>query len=116
MKLSIIATILLIMLTWIGHLFLPWWYVSVLAFAYCAMVPYRLGIFAFLSAFTAVGVVWLVQVYLIDTGNESILSTRMASLMGFEKSTLIILFTSFIGALLGGLFGICGHTFRKMIA
>jgi len=115
MKTMIIATIFLIILTWIGHLFLPWWYVAVLAFAYCALVPFRFGVFAFLSAFTAVGLVWLIQVYFIDIGNESILSTRMAGLMGFEKSMVIILFTSFTGGLLGGLFGICGHSFRKMI-
>lgn len=67
------------------------------------------GIKAFLTGFMAAGLAWFLQAIYIDIANESILSTRIAEMMG-AGSHWIILFTTFlIAALTGGLAALVGY-------
>lgn len=65
----------------------------------------------FVSLFAA----WSVQVLYIDIANESILSGRMAAMMGVDQSWLVILITGVIGGLVGGLGTLLGSQIRQLL-
>lgn len=70
---------------------------------------------AFLIGFFAGGLAWFLQALYIDIANESILSTRIAEMMGVGSHWIILLATFLIAALLGGFSSLTGYFLKAVL-
>ncbi|MBX2930378.1 MAG: hypothetical protein KF781_00365 [Chitinophagaceae bacterium] len=110
------AIILTALLTYAIGLFtnLPWY-----SFVFCALIiaiavhqkPWK----AFLSAFIAVFILWIVLAAIIDNANEHLLSKKVAEILPLNGNyTLLIIVTGFIGGLAAGMSALTGSFLRKI--
>lgn len=101
--LKLVVSILLIaLLSFVCGLFLPWWSVALAAFAVSALIPQK-PVFAFVTGFVAILLLWGLMALGIDQLNNSILSTKIAGILPLGGSPYaVIVATAFIGALVGG--------------
>lgn len=106
--------IILFFCFWIVTLFLPWWTLLIPAIVLGATLFHRLSA-AFITGFISLFAAWSVQVLYIDIANESILSGRMAELLGVGQSWLVILITALIGGLIGGMGTLLGAQIRLLL-
>lgn len=86
--------------------------VAVVAFAVTMAFHYKGGR-AFLTGLLGVTISWLVVALVADIRNESILSARMAELMGLPHSILFITVAALIGGFVGGVSGWSGAMVRR---
>lgn len=106
--------ILLFFLFWIVSLFLPWWTLLIPAVVLGATL-FNHSLSAFLVGFISLFAAWSVQVLYIDIANESILSGRMADMLGIGQSWWVILITALIGGLIGGMGTLLGCQIRRLL-
>ena len=108
------AFIAILFFSWLITLFLPWWGIIIPCLIFGAWLLEGGGK-AFLIGFLAGGLAWFLQVLYIDIANESILSTRIAEMMGVGSHWIILLATFLIAALLGGLATLTGYLFKAVL-
>lgn len=92
--------------------FFPWWTIAVVAFVIAFFAGLRPGK-AFLSGFTAIGLLWLAWALWADLANDHILSGKMAVLFNLPNYILFILVTTLVGAVGGGLAAWSGALMKK---
>jgi hypothetical protein len=114
MKLA--ATILLtIILSFVFGLYFPWWSIALVSFL-VALFIYQKPVIAWLSGFAGIFLCWALLAWWIDAQNDSILSKRMAELFPLcGSSSLLILLTGLVGAIIGGLAALSGSLLRKYL-
>lgn len=106
------ALILTALLSFIAGLYLPWWGIAIAAFI-VALLVYQKASGAFLSSFLGLLLLWCGLAFWIDSGNESILSARIAELLGIGNNPfLLILITGAVGGLVAGLAAMSGSYLR----
>jgi len=94
---------------------MPWWSFAVSSFI-IAMLIHQLSWKAFLSGFLGLFLLWGIHAFIIDTANNSILSTRIASVLPFGGNTvLLLLATAVAGGLVSGFAAITGSLLRKQL-
>jgi energy-coupling factor transporter transmembrane protein EcfT len=92
---------------------LPWWSFVVTNFIIAIVVNQKPGK-SFLSGALGIGVLWLVLALVIDTQNNHILSVKVANILPLKGSYIaLIIITSVVGFLLGGLSSLTGSFVRK---
>lgn len=102
-------------LSFISGLYLPWWGIALAAFFTSVMIPQK-PLFAFLSGFIGVFLLWEVMVWWIDNKNNGILSQKMANLLHLGGSTLLlIMITAIIGGLVAGTAAAGGAYCRRLL-
>ncbi len=101
-------------LSYIAEQYLPWWTIGICA-AVVAMGLTLNKFAAFLGGFTAISLLWMTAATLIDVRTNAILSTKIAPLLGFQSSTLLILLTGCIGGIVGGLGALSGQQLRILL-
>jgi len=110
----LIQVVLTVLLSYVAEQFLPWWTIGICA----AIVAVGLSlnrVTAFLGGFTAISLLWMVVATLIDVHTNSILSNKIAPLLGFQGSTLLILLTGLVGGVVGGLGALSGQQLRMLL-
>jgi hypothetical protein len=107
----LISTIVTALLAFACGLYLPWWSVAIATFVVAYFI-YQSPLKSFATGFFAVLVLWLILILLINSANENILVARISLVMGFSETLLIVL-SSFIGGLVGGLGALTGALLRK---
>ena len=70
---------------------------------------------AFLGGFIAISLLWMAKAAVIDVRTHSILSTKIAPLLGFQSPIVLILLTGLLGGILGGLGAMSGHQLRELL-
>jgi hypothetical protein len=97
------------------QLLLPWW--GIIPVCICiGFSTATVNHSPFLAGFIALFLIWAGYAWYIDIQNESILSTRVIRLFPVpHHSYILILITGFLGAFLGGMATLTGHTFRRLI-
>ncbi len=105
---------LLLLTFWLTTLFLPWWALLIPAFIFGAAL-FDKSFLAFITGLTAGFFAWGLQVIYIDIANQSILSTRMAELLGVGQSWIVILLTALVGGITGGMGTLLGSRFGALI-
>jgi len=95
-------------------LYLPWWSVAIAAFI-VASVIYQPPLRSFLTGFCAILLLWFCLILKINTANENILADRVSLVMGMGGSMMLVIISSLIGAIVGGLGALTGAYLRKMI-
>ena len=92
---------------------LPWWSFVVTNLIVAIVVPQK-SLHSFIIGFLSIGLLWGGMAIGIDQGNQHILSTKVATILPLKGSYIsLIVLTSFVGALLGGLASSTG-SFIKM--
>jgi hypothetical protein len=84
-------------------LYLPWWSIGIAAFVVIAFINQSSGK-AFLTGFLGIFLLWLIISIAINTSNNGLLASKVAAILPLGGSAfLLILFTAFIGGLVGGM-------------
>ncbi|HWK07193.1 MAG TPA: hypothetical protein VNS58_26360 [Puia sp.] len=110
------TTLLIALLSFLSGLYLPWWCFALAACGISALIPQK-PLWAFLSGFLSLFLLWGGLAWGIDSANNSILSVKIAQLLHLGNSSLLlILVTALVGALIGGGAAITGTfmTTRKL--
>ncbi|MDB5227781.1 MAG: hypothetical protein JWN78_1974 [Bacteroidota bacterium] len=102
-----IKVLIIGILSFVFTLFLPWYTVAIVAFFTGVFLSNKPGN-NFLAGFFGVGLFWLVYTLYLDIFNDQILSTKIAllfsqSLGSAITSPVLIIITTFLGAIIGGL-------------
>jgi energy-coupling factor transporter transmembrane protein EcfT len=92
---------------------LPWWSFVVTNFIIAIAVNQKPGK-SFLSGALGIGLLWLTLALVIDNQNNHILSVKVANILPLKGSYIaLIIITSVVGFLLGGLSSLTGSFVRK---
>jgi len=106
------ALILTALLAFIGGLYMPWWSIAIAAILVAMLVHQKAGK-AFLSGFFGVFLLWAGLAWWINMKNESILATKIASVLPLGGSAIILLLvTGVIGGLVAGFAALSGSYLR----
>jgi hypothetical protein len=105
--------VLIALLSFLLQFFLPWWIISIVAFGVAFWKASSSGK-AFLSGFLTIVLVWAIMSAFIHVRTDGILSNRIAALFNLPSSLLLILITSLIGGLVGGIAALSGYLVRQL--
>lgn len=108
------AFIAILFFSWLLTIFLPWWGLIIPCLIFGAWLL-NSGGRAFLIGFFAGGLAWFLQALYIDFANESVLSARIAEMMGIGSHWIILLATFLIAAVLGGLATLTGYFLKTVL-
>ena len=109
----LLALLLTAALAFIAGLFLPWWSFAIAAFLVALLLRQSPGR-GFLAGFTALFLLWGLLSFWIDLENNSILSSKIATLFGLQgSSVLLILITALVAALVGGFAAMTGSSLHR---
>lgn len=109
----IIAILLTALLSFVLGLYLPWWSIAIAAFIVSVAIPQSPWM-SFLSGFLGVFLLWEILAWWIDNRNSGILSPKIAQVLPLGGSTtLLVLVSSLIGALVAGCAALTGSYVRK---
>lgn len=97
----------ILLLSFLLTLFMPWYTPFIICFMTGLILSNKPGN-NFLAGLLAVGIFWLVYALVLDIRNEHILSSKIALLFSQSLKTditggVLLMITTFLGALLGGL-------------
>ena len=110
-----LPTLLTILLSYLSGAFLPWWTFVPVTMIIFAFMPLKPGM-AFLSGFIALLILWGGLAWMMDASNHHILSKKIAQLfLKNDQYPFLILITSVIGGLLGGLSALTGSLGRRCL-
>ena len=65
--------------------------------------------------FISISLVWLTAALIIDGGNNSVLSSRLAGLFGLSNGPTLVVFAGVLGGILGGMGAVTGHFLYKSL-
>jgi hypothetical protein len=92
---------------------LPWWSFVITNILIAIAIPQK-PINAFLSGVLGIGLLWFSLAFIIDNQNQHLLSTKVANVLPLHGSYIsLIILTTVVGALLGGLAALTGSYIRK---
>ncbi|MGB3181857.1 MAG: hypothetical protein WBB45_10735 [Cyclobacteriaceae bacterium] len=109
----LIKILLIALLSYLSYILLPWWAGAVCSFLVCLVIHTR-GFISFLSGFLGVGLLWFTVAWIVHSDTDGILSTRVATIFTLDSPFLLVVISSLLGGLSGGLGGLSGHMFRKL--
>ena len=108
-----VAVILTALLAFISGLFLPWWGIAVASLLVALLVHQKAGK-ALLAGFLGVFLLWAGLAWWIDMKNNGVLSKKIASVLPLGgNSTILILVTAIVGALVAGFAAMSGSYLRS---
>ncbi len=110
----IIKIVLIALISFLAEQVFPWWSVVICAAFVAALIPTK-STNAFLSGFLAIGLLWLMCSITYSLQADFILTERVAKVFGVNSPAVIILATSLIGAIAGGMGALCGNQLRQMV-
>ena|SRR5688500_2362425 len=109
------SLLLTALLSFVLGLYLPWWSIAIAAFLVAVLI-FQKPLFAFLSGFLGLFLLWSLFAGIVNSANEGILATRVAAIFPLGGSTfLLILVTALIGALVAGLAALSGRYLRYIV-
>ena len=104
--------IVIIIVSLLLQIFLPWWVVIVIAFATCGIIG-KTGKISFWEPFLAIFVLWIAMALFKSLPNHNILATRVAEMLSVKLWPIVLVVTGLLGGLAAGISGYCGYHFRK---
>lgn len=112
----LLAVISTALLAYAGGIFLPWWSVALAGFISGIWLLQKPGM-SFLSAFSAVFLLWGCFALFCSQMNDDILATRFAQLiLKSNNPLLLVIMTGIIGGLVSGLGALSGSLGRTLLA
>ncbi len=108
------SIILILLLSFIAGLYLPWWSIAIVAFLVALLIPQSVGK-SFLAGFFSIFLLWGLLALWIDIKNDSVLSSKIAQLFPVGGSSIVlILITALVGALVAGFAAMSGGSLRPV--
>jgi hypothetical protein len=105
--------LIILILSFISGLFLPWWVIALIAFiaAYiCGKRPGR----SFLAGFGGVFIAWCILILWKSIPNDNMLASRVIQLFPLPHWWILLLFISaLIGGLVGGMSALSGALVKQ---
>jgi hypothetical protein len=101
-------------LAWLVQLFAPWWSIVVIAAVVAMFFHYQNGVFSFLSAFLAVGLLWLSMAYWLNMKHPA-LTDKIGALLGGVGDNVLFLITALLGGLVAGMSALTSTMGRKLV-
>jgi hypothetical protein len=96
-------------------LFFDWWTIALAAFVVACLIHQK-NLFAFLSGFGGIFLLWFLHAVILNSANDGVLGGRIAQVLPLGGSTfLLILFGAVVGGLVGGLSALSGSMLRKLL-
>ena len=105
--------ILIVLFTFLGQYYLPWWSLFFTAGIVGAIISTK-GLPTLLAGFIAIAGLWYGQIYFIDVANESLLSTKVAAIFTLSSPMQLMLISSLIGGICGGFAALTGKLFADL--
>lgn len=107
-----IKLISIIVLSFVLTLFLPWYMPFVVCFVVGLLLSNHKGN-NFIAGLLGVGLFWFVYAFYLDINNQHVLSSKIALLFSDKLHTditsgVLVMVTTFLGAILGGLSAMAG--------
>ncbi len=112
---NLIKIVIIICGTWLWSYYLDWRFSFVWPFLIILLVPHRWAWVDLVVGFFSVFVVWLTAALVIDGGNDSILSSRLAHIFGLPNGPTLVVFCGLLGGILGSLGSLSGHFLNKSL-
>lgn len=110
--------LLIAIISLILQLFLPWWIIAPVAFGLAAWKASS-GKYAFVSAFFAILLVWIVAGLIHTIPNENILANRVGTMLNLPDNSInwiiVLLLTGIIGGLASGFSALAGFFAKDAI-
>ncbi|MBX3257782.1 MAG: hypothetical protein KF862_26875 [Chitinophagaceae bacterium] len=110
----IVSVLLVMLLSFVASLYLPWWIIAVVAFAVGAFIlqkPYL----AFTAGFIALLLLWGGLAWFISSANNHILAHKISILVVQNDSPFTLIFiTALAGALVAGAASLTGSLMRRL--
>ncbi len=104
--------LVVIILSYLLQLVLPWWVAIIIAFATCGFIG-KTGRISFWQPFFAIFLLWIGMSFFKSYPNHHVLATRIAEMLGVKLWYIVLLVTGLLGGLAVGISGYCGYHFRK---
>lgn len=111
--------VVILILSFFLQLFLPWWTIAAVAFAFSAWRAVTAK-HAFVHSFTAIFLLWVIMGLIKTIPNENILANRVGEMLMLPPSgfnwVIVLLLTGIIGGLAAAFAGLAGfyfHVFMK---
>lgn len=101
------AFIGILLLSWLGTLFLPWWILFLPAFIFGVWLIEK-PLSAIIIGFSGAGLAWFLQALYIHIANDAIATTRVAEMMGLGSPLLVLALTLLLGGLPGAAGAVTG--------
>ena len=108
-----LQTIIILVLGFIAHQFLPFWSIAVVAALVGLLFKYENSAASFAAGLVAATLLWSGYAGFLNSANANMLSGSLGELFSVN-STLLVYITGLIGGLLGGLGAMTGTLARKM--
>jgi len=109
----LISILLIALVSFVAGLYLPWWSIALAAFVVIALIPQK-PLYAFLSGFIAIFILWSGMSFIISNKNDHILAHKISMIILKSDSPVsLVLITGLIGALVAGCGALAGSYLRK---
>ena len=109
----ILAVLLILILSFISEIFLPWWSIAVVAFA-VGIAKTPTGWKSFWAGFLGVGFLWWMTSGYIHFRTDGILTSKVGEMLTLPLPILVVLITGLIGGLVGGFAATSGCYFKAV--
>ncbi len=105
--------LIILVLSFAGSFFLPWWMVAVIAFIVALIYGGKPGK-SFLSGFSAIFVAWTILALMKSIPNDNILAGRVVQLFPLPNNWIwVLVVTAVIGGVVGGMSALSGSLLRR---
>jgi hypothetical protein len=110
---KILKVLLIIALTWVFSLFLPFWGAALAGFIGSLVID-TTNVASFFTGFVAVFLVWGLTAFFIDLDTQHIMSDRIGQLFGLTPPFLVLV-SAILGGITGGLGSLTGCTLKATL-
>jgi hypothetical protein len=106
--------LIIFIVTAILQFFTPWWSIALIPFIIAAWRP-TTSRNSFLSGFLAIALLWCVYGLYLHITTQGAMSNKIAEIFSLPNGILLLIVTTLIGGLVGGLAGLSGYFIRRAV-
>ena len=106
--------IIILTLSFLLQLVLPWWIIALISFVTCGLIG-KTGKIALCAPFFAIFLLWTGMALFKSIPNQNLLAIRIAEMLGVKFWQLVLLLTALLGGFSAAISGYCGYHFRKAV-
>lgn len=112
---NIVIIPIIIFISYLAQIFLPWWIVSVICFVVCYSADLSKFV-AFASSLLAIFVLWYFKAWIADGNFDVPMSILLGNVMGGISGGAVLFLTAMVGSIVGGLSGLLGAWSRLLFS
>jgi len=104
--------LIIFIVTAILQLFTPWWIIALVPFLIMIWRPVS-SFKSFATGFLAIAALWFSYGLYLHLDSQGAMSNRIAAIFSLPNGILLLIVTTVVGGLVGGLSGLSGYFVRK---